>query len=185
MDIRNPELETKKDIEKTFASEAKDEPTVSTEPAVLLSWEAPEYIKQSKGAIWFLVAGILATILIFYAVYTNSWTFAVAILIASGVYYLYHHVEPKKIQISFSETGIKIGEQNLMFSEIESFWIVYKPPHVKNLHLRTKKKVMRDFAIPLEGQDPIQVHSFLASRVYEQADKDETMSELLIRTLKL
>jgi len=151
----------------------------------VFSWEAPEFIKHQKGPIWFIIAGIIAVMLIVYAVMSNSWTFAVAILIMSGVYFLYQHLEPNKIVVTISEMGVKFDSQEFPFSDIEAFWFIYKPPHVQNLHLRTKKKFQQDLVIPLENQDPAPLYEFLASKVPEWSDKEESIQETLIRSLKL
>jgi hypothetical protein len=151
----------------------------------VFGWDAPEFIKHEKTGLWFLIAGCFALLLVVYALYTNSWTFAVAILILSGVYFLYHHVEPNRVHISISETGIKIGENSFPYMDFAAFWIIYKPPFVKNLHLRLKKKFLGEMTIQLENENPVQIREFLTGKITELSGRDETMSELLIRTFKL
>jgi len=163
--------------------EIPDENSAKAKP--LLTWEAPEFIKHSKGKKWFYGAGLLVVLLVMYALWTGSWTMAIAFIVLAGVYYISHHREPNQVTISLSHFGIKIGKRQLPYNQIKAFWIVYKPPHVKTLKLLTTDKVMTEVTIQLDGQEPGPVRALLTKHVPEYEGKDESFVDALIRVTKL
>lgn len=160
-----------------------EEKTAFDEP--VFSWEAPEYIHHEKGWLWLVIVGGLWAVLILYALYSEAWTFAVALLIFGGVYAVLYHEKPKKVQVKISRMGIKFGNAAIPFSRMKAFWVHYEPPFAKNLKIRTHNYLYPDYAIPLENQNPAEIREYLASQIHELQGMDESLSEIFIRLLKL
>ncbi|MEK7529230.1 MAG: hypothetical protein AAB592_05680 [Patescibacteria group bacterium] len=74
--------------------------------ASVIEWSAPEYHRYEKGVLWYVIAAVLLTGIVFYAISTGGWTFAVAILVFAGVYALIYHKEPKRLNMQLSNVGI-------------------------------------------------------------------------------
>lgn len=168
--------------------------TLATTPApekllekeeVILSWEAPEAIKHSKGILWFIGAGILAMALVLYAFWTNSWTMAVAFIVLAGVYTLSHHREPGKMEVKVSSLGIQAGKRKIPYNQIKAFWIVYNPPEVKVLKLMTTDKFLGEITLQLDGQAPGPLREYLLKQVPEFEGKSESLIDVIIRRAKL
>ncbi|MBD3156295.1 hypothetical protein GF369_00545 [Candidatus Peregrinibacteria bacterium] len=151
----------------------------------VIRWEAPEYVQHDKGWKWFLGAGIVDFLLCVYAVATNNWTLLIALVLLSSVYIWQHGSVPKNIEINVSRTGIKVGEKEYPYQQIKSFWIIYKPPMVKTLNLRSNSRILPDIAIQLGDQDPAQLRTYLCSQIREEEGKEESTVEALIRIFKL
>lgn len=151
----------------------------------LLSWTAPEYIKHSKGVVWFLLAGIVALVCVGYAVYTASWTMAIAFIALAGVYVISHHREPTEITVSVNDFGLQVGTRSIPYNQIKAFWVVYHPPHIKVLKLLTSDKFMAELSIQLDGQEPGELRQVLLKHIPEYEGKSESFVELLIRAFKL
>lgn len=149
------------------------------------SWDAPEYIHHSRGFVWQVIVTTLWLALIAYAVFSSAWSFAVALLVFGGVYQLVHHESPKRMTVKISKHGIKIGESEIPFQHIQTFWIHHVPPHVKSLKIRLHRRWTPELAISLEDQNSAEIREYLASQVPEWEGREEHLHEIFIRAFKL
>lgn len=152
---------------------------------VILSWIAPEYIQHEKNWQWFLVAAIAVIAFIIYAIYTENWTLALALIAISGVYYWSHSHVPRDVEVIISRSGIKVGTREYPYQNIKAFWVIYKQGKVKTLNLRINSIITPDVIIQLGNQDPGVLREYLASQIREIEGKEETAAEALIRFLKI
>lgn len=152
---------------------------------VLLSWEAPEYIKRPKGKLWFMIAGSLVVFLVLYAIWTNSWTMAVAFIVLAGVYSITHHKEPGRIQVQVDGFGLTVANRRIPYNQIKTFWIVSKPPIVNVLKLLLTEKFMGEMSIQLDGQDPGELRTLLIRHIPEYEGRGESFVDFIIRSFKL
>ncbi len=153
----------------------------------LFSWRAPEYLQHEKGALWYLIAGIVAAAFTLVAILQENWTLAIAILIFAVVYYyLQNYHPPKEIEIKISEIGIKIGHKIFPFSHIKAFWIHYDPPYVKTLNFRLDKgHYYHDVSIQMNEEDPVALREYLCTQVPEWEGKNEAFIDILMRLFRL
>src|SRR3989338_2243726 len=131
-----------KHIKKTLNRQAFNE--------AVFEWRAPEYLHHEKSLLWFVIAGIVALVLIIYGLMTDGWTFSVAIAVFAGTYYLFHRTPPPIVDIKISKMGVKIGHHIFPYSHIKGFWIVYTPPFVAKLYLKMTSKFHPDISVALE-----------------------------------
>lgn len=151
----------------------------------LLSWIAPEYSKHEKGAAWVTMAISITAGLIAYAILTKSWTMSAAFFMLAIVYFLEHKKKPENIRIELTEMGVKVKDKFYPFSHFKTFWIIYKPPMVKTLHLRFAGKRYGDLLIQLADQDPVKVRNLLLTQLPEWEGKEEAITDVLVRVFKL
>jgi hypothetical protein len=151
----------------------------------IISWEAPEYIQHEKGWKWFFIAGFSVIALMISSLLVGNWTLALALIALSVVYVWQHFFTPKHVKIIISGTGIKVGDKEYPYQNIDSFWIIYKPPHVKTLNLRSKSRFLPDISIQLNDQDPSEVREYLCSQIPELEGKEESFTDIIIRLCKL
>ena len=152
---------------------------------LLLEWQAPEFIKHEKSQNWFIGAGIAVLALIAYALYTNSATMAIVFIVLAGVYYLTHNQQPKRLSIKVTQLGVYVDQVFYPYNMINAFWIVYNPPVVRTLNLRLSGKGAGKLTLQLDEQNPVDVRTLLAKEIPEVEGQQETLTELLIRVLKL
>lgn len=150
----------------------------------VFSWETHEFIKHEKGLVWFLLAGLAALALIIYGALTDNWTLALALIIFAGVYVWQHSLTPDHVQIVVSKVGIKIGEKEYPYNNIDAFWIFYKQ-ELKTLNIRSNSHFLPDVSIQLSDQEPSSLRYFLGEHVDEVQGKEETLTEALVRFLKI
>lgn len=151
----------------------------------IISWESPEYIQHEKGVAWYLIAIASALILCAYAIFTGNWTLVVALIVLAAVYYRIHGYPPKNVKVKISRVGIKINSKEYPYQNIDSFWIIYNPPSIKTLNLKSNSRLLPDIAIQLGDQDPSKLREYLVSQIREREGREELFIDSLIRILKL
>jgi len=151
----------------------------------VIRWDAPEYVQHEKGWKWFLAAGLADLAFCVYAVTTQNWTLFVALILVSAMYVWQHGNTPKHVEVMVSHTGIKVGEKEYPYQNIKTFWIIYKPPHVKTLNLRSNSKILPDITIQLGDQNPAELRTYLCSQIREEEGKEESGVDAFIRIFKL
>jgi hypothetical protein len=152
----------------------------------LLNWHFPEFEKYERTPAWYIALFIIAGALLVYAILSESFLFAVIIVMSTIIILLWHRKEPAELDINIMEAGIEIGNKFYMYKEIKSFFIIYEPPHVTTLFIQLKTNTKPRISIPLNGQNPVKVRDLLLNFVEEDVDKnDEPGSDYLVRALKL
>lgn len=159
--------------------------SVGNSDNTIVEWDTPEFINHERSPRWFLYAGTILLILIGYAVYTGSATMAIVFVVLGGLYYLTHNQEPKVIKVQITDMGIRYGEKFYPYNQINSYWMVYHPPYVRTLNLVISDKSKTRIVIQLDSQDPAEVRKALAREIPEIEGAGESMSEILIRLLRL
>ena len=152
---------------------------------VLLTWDAPEYVQYHKSPRWYLTAVIIVIITAIAALLTDNWTMALATITFAGVYqYIHKHHPPKIITITLTNMGIRIGKKFIPYSHIQAFWIIYHEG-MKTLNLKVIKSFYSDTIIHFNGQDPVEVRRILVSQIPEWEGKNERLSDVILRLLRL
>lgn len=152
----------------------------------LHQWLAPEFIPMPRGPKWYIVAAIIFTLLIIYALASQSWTMALAFLVVAIIFMMVENRAPKMLQVKITDLGIFYKGQFYAYHEINAFWIVYHPPFVDALYLRIrKKKHYVTLKIQLNGENPIEIRKLLMQEIPEIEGAREPMIDLLIRLLRL
>lgn len=152
----------------------------------VFAWTAPEYLQHVKSRSWYILEGAAVALLLIYTVLSGNYTMTLALLVLFIVYH-YLHIKhpPKNISIVISKMGIRVGKMIFPYDHIQSFWVIYHPPHLKTLNLRIRKDFFSEIVIQLADMDPAPIRHFLCGQITELKGKTERFSETLIRLLKL
>jgi hypothetical protein len=155
------------------------------EGQTVISWIAPEYVSHRKGIRWYVTASVVVVLTLIYSAFTYNWSMGLAVIVFTAVYqYTHMYHPPKNIKIDLTELGIRVENAFFPYSQIQAFWLYYKPG-LKTLNLRVAKNFWADVIIQLGEQDPVTVRSYLVGQVPEWEGKDERLGELILRLLKL
>ena len=153
--------------------------------ALLIGWKIPEYTKHERGRRWYLWAGIVFALLLFYAIYTLDFLFAVILILAAVIIFIRAREEPMEIDFNIFEKGIGVGKKFHTWKDFVHFYIIYEPPEVKNLYFNLKGLRSR-LSIPLNNQNPLRVRESLLKYLAENLDEErEPLSEEYERFLKI
>jgi hypothetical protein len=148
-----------------------------------VEWSAPEFKQHSKNKSWFMVIGLIAAGLFFWALLTKNILFALLIGLSYFSITAFALKKPRDIRLSITPRGIKIDKTLYSFDNLKSFWIFYEPPEVKELSLRSKKVIMPYIKIPLSEQNPVKVRKILIKYLPERKHK-ESLIDNLARSLR-
>lgn len=151
----------------------------------LYEWTFPEYEKFSRGRIWYAVMISLGSIFILYGMLTGNFLFSLIIALFGVILFLQQHQDPQEIAFAVTDLGIIVGNRFYRYSELEAFYIIYKPP-VKTLFFETKNFIRPRIHIPMGDQNPLDLRFGLLEFLPEDLEKnDEPTSEMAARNWKI
>jgi len=154
----------------------------NTDQKILLSWTAPEFIRQTKSAGWFVVFAIITVLLLFLSVWLKNYFFSGLIILTAALFFVQALKFPRTFRFSVLRDGIKIGDRLLLYKEIHSFWI-FEEPSINALSLTTKNLLNSHLLIPLGQQPPAPLRSVLAQYIKE-VEHEEGLIDWLARIIK-
>ena len=153
---------------------------------IIYQWDVREYERHERGRRWYVVMGIIAVLMIGYAVVSANYLFVLIVVLFGIVLYLHDVQEPIAVPFAITDTGIILGRKYYRYSELVGFWILYKPPEVKNLYFTLNNLIRHRLQVPLLEYDPRPIRDFLNQYMTEDLDQeDEPLSDRLGRLLKL
>jgi hypothetical protein len=150
---------------------------------VLMQWNAPEYVQHERGNDWYWWLGLIAVVLLVFAVWQKSFLFGVLIILGWFTTILFAMRQPKNVHFIISEQGITIDSTFYSWGSIKSFWIFNNPPIQKELSLVSERTLSPYVKIPLGDVDPNQVHEILKKHV-EEIEQEESIIEHLAHLFK-
>ncbi len=153
---------------------------------VLMRWQFPEYEKPDRGIWWYLFITVFLGGLLIWALSDANVLFALIVVLFAFILFTHHRGEPMILDFVLYERGVLLANTFYLFTELESFTLIYNPPEVKKLYLTPKNAMLRrEIPIPLYDNDPLAVRAILAPAVHEDLEKDdESGGEIVARLLK-
>ncbi|MDP4008795.1 MAG: hypothetical protein Q8P68_06435 [Candidatus Peregrinibacteria bacterium] len=161
-----------------------DSPLPNQHSEVIISWVSPSFVKHDKGIAWYVVAGLILIGILWYSLYSASWSTALVFLLFAGVYIMNSKHEPAGIVTAITELGVQHGTQFFPYSKIKGYWLVYKPPQVKVIHLQLTGRG-GEITIDLGDQPAASVRNILSREIPEIEGKGEPFVNYVTRILKL
>jgi len=164
-----------------------------------IKWEVREFKKPERGRNWYIIAGALSFIAIFFSFFAirdfkiiflganNNFLFTLIIILAFIIMILMESREPNMIRVKLDEEGLTLGSKFYDYDEFKEFCVLYKPKEsIKNLYLEFKNQAKFRISLPLRSLDPLMVRNFLKKYVEEDLERtSQPLSEQLTKLLKL
>lgn len=151
-----------------------------------IEWEFLEHTQPQRGGKWYLLTSLVLFGLIIYALLTTNFLFALIIVMFGIIIFINQRRQPQQIKFVIDSRGIKVGEKSYSYNELDNFWIIYQPPHVKTLYFNFKSSLRPRLAISLEKQNPLEVKAFLRQYLEEDLEQEEEpLSDILGRLFKI
>lgn len=153
---------------------------------IFFSWYFPEFEKYERGRTWYIIIGVVTSALVLYNIFTYNFLFIVIIILVAFILILYHLKDVENIQFKIVDTGIVVHETFTPWKEIETFYIIYNPPEVKNLYFTFRKFSRPMLIVPIQKENPVKIRHFIRKFVPEDIEKEEEpLSHTLGREMKL
>lgn len=171
--------------EQAFSYAKEESDYINHHPSeVILQWQGPEYEIHPKSALWYTCAIVFLAGMAFWAVWTNSFIVATLFILIGIVGFLYLNIPPRVVDYAITTEGFVVGNHIHYFEEIESFWIIYEPPHTRVISLRVDGHIFPHHHIPLHQLDPVDLREVLEQYVPE-VRQQENLVDFLERLLKI
>ena len=146
----------------------------------ILEWEAPEFGYIEKEPAWFLSAGLIAAVFLIFAIWQKNLLFAIFIIVATIVVFVWAKKEPEMLLFKLNESGLGIGDRKFYpWSNLEHFSLIKS--HVEQdkfaeLMVRRDEKInpLLKIHIPPGRLDEIRefLHGHLKEEEYEESFMD-------------
>jgi hypothetical protein len=165
---------------------AKEKEKATKKERKPMKWTFPEYVKHERKRGWYLWIIGISIFLIIYGILKENWILALIVVMFGIIFLINHRNHPEELALELGHDGIKIGSRVYKYEEINKFWIMYNPPHVKTLYFDMKSPVKPRIPIPLEDENPIEVKAFLREYLEEDIEAEqEPFSDAFGRVFKL
>lgn len=133
-----------------------------------LTWTAPEYVRRPKSIRWYAVAAGLISIMVGYALLTESPIMAITFILIGLTGYLVLEKEPPEMSFAITEEGIRADREFYEFENIHSFCIVKQAEGTSSISLHTVGEIVPYVRIPLGTQDPEVFRDVLSDYLEEE-----------------
>lgn len=155
------------------------------EGTLLYSFQAPEYMTEQRGKVWYIGMGIGIITGVLIGIFQESLSLILLSITIGAIYTLTHNKKPKIVEVRFTENGMVWREKFYLYQEIEKFWILWEPGERKTLHLWVTKGFLKEIIIPIHSQKMSKIRDVLGYYVPEIEGVKEPLPDLLTRKLKL
>ena len=151
-----------------------------------IKWTFSEYIKHNRSRSWYFWAILIAGAIIVHSLLTGNWLFALIIIMIGIIMVINQQQNPRQMEFEIDHQGIRLGDKEYEYTQLSKFWIIYQPPHAKNVYFDFKSPFAPRLSIPLEKQNPVEVKSFLRQYLEEDLEQEEEpFSDAMGRLLKM
>ena len=171
----------------------------------LASWEFPEHVKHERSLRWYVFASIVLLVIVLLSIFglditlfkiagqpfsltvdKGNYLFVILIALFLILYFYYERKEIENFTIFLTEDGVVINNKLIEYNSLDSFYLIYFPPKVKNLYFQPKNILKPLIIIPLEDENPIEIREILLGYLKEDLEKEEMpTSESLSKIFKL
>lgn len=151
---------------------------------ILHTWKAPEFEAYEKSTRWYLIGTAFISVIVIYALFTNSPIMAVTFILLGIVGFIHLQRDPRVIDFAITTTGVLADNQLYSYENIYSFWIFYEEPNIKIISLHTKASMLPYIHIPLHGEDPVALREILMTYIPE-IKQDASLIDALERVLHI
>src|SRR4030042_629535 len=149
----------------------------------VIQWQADEFSYHEKNTSWYLIFWLIFGILIGFSLFIKNILMIILFSIFAIILYFYSKREPRMLTYEISALGVKVGESFYPYEKMDSFWILYHPPVIKELFIKNKKSLTPYLKIQLAEEDPNAIRQKLIKYLEEEL-YEENLIELLARILK-
>lgn len=141
---------------------------------ILHEWSIPEYEQHERNRAWYIIMGVVGTILIAYSLLSSNFLFSLVLILFIIIIFLQSHQEPIIIPFRITDLGVIVNDRFYQYSELNEFYIIYNPEEgLKMLYLETAGNFTPRLRVPLMDNDPNEIRITLRSFMEENIGKEE------------
>ncbi len=185
----------------TAPAEQSLQSTASHEQPIMV-WDAKEFVEYQRDRSWYVLVAlgsVAAAVLVILGQtfllgqaagggFIPAWVEYAILIIVFGLtgYVVLRHAgdTPRTITYSLTKLGIQVGERFYPYSELRSYWIVYKLP-VQTLYVQSTNRFKPLIRVDLASVDPLQVKTVLKDYLPEEQKRSEDFLDKFSRLIRL
>ena len=186
MDLQK-NIHNKKDVHINHEGEYLEQPhdfMVEEHSDILIDWQGPEYEHYPKEKRWYMIASLILSAIVIYALINNSPVMAILFILIGIVGYIQLEKSPRLLDFKVTHDGVMAGRELYDFDNIKSFWIFYEPPHTKILSLHADALLTPYIHIPIHQIDPVKLREIMVDFVPEKKQQP-TLIDTIERILHI
>lgn len=153
----------------------------------ILKWEAPEFNYVEKEPVWFLSAGLFATVFLIFAIWQQNLLFAIFIVIASALIFFWAKKKPEIIVFTMNSEGLSLGANKFYLWRSFEYFSVYKShqPHdnLAEIIIRRNERVNPFIKLHIPVDALNEIHEFI-SRYLKEEEYTESYTDAIERIIK-
>jgi hypothetical protein len=149
-----------------------------------IAWISKDYEEFNRGKFWKLGMIIIVIALVIVGIFMNSWTFSLAIIVFSIVYWMVHKSAPGDLPVELSEIGVKIGKKQFLYAQISAFSLDISSESPKIIFY-LKNDLLGERKLQLFQVNPALIQAFLKNKIPEIEKKNDTFGEMINKFLKI
>lgn len=159
---------------------------LQTEKTPLLSWTFPEFTRHERSRGWYIAFFLFFVACVGIAILVRNYSFVGVLVMIGFVLILRLRRQPMDVPFTIHEDGVTVATRTYVWADFKHFWIMYKPPHVKQLYLQFKNGIRPELNIGLQDQNPLKVREVLRDYLIEDIEREEEpLTEQLTRYFKI
>lgn len=132
-----------------------------------LSWKTLEFEKKQRHPDWIWAVGLIAVLGAVISFFYGNIFFGIFLIVAGFVTIVYALKEPKELEITISEKGVSVNDENIDYKNILAFWLDETGKEAKLL-LLVKNSFVPTMSFPLFGVSAQQVREVLTPNAKEE-----------------
>jgi len=152
----------------------------------LLAWQFSEFREIVRSRLWWIAAAIIIILILIYAIKDYNFLFAIIVIVSAAIIWVDSRKKPALLDFAIHQQGVVVSRRLWLWSELEYFWVAYRPPEIASLYLQPKGALKPRLSIPLVNTNPLKIREILTKFLREDLEReDEPTSEALSRLLKI
>jgi hypothetical protein len=147
-------------------------------------WEAHEFPYQPKTPVWYWTSIVLTILLMLWALWEGNILFAIFIMIAEIMVFIWAKELPQLYQFRLHEAGLTIGEdKHYHYSDLHHYSIFTPEDGNTELIFVPRRRIALPVRVPIHSELSDDIRSLLGNRLPEH-EYEETLPESLYRIIK-
>ena len=150
-------------------------------------WDVLEFDTHERSKTWYIIATVIAFLMMIFAYFTANFLFAIIIIITALIIILRDGQESNSVKVKITDQGIILGRKFYEYDEIKNFSIIHKPQYgIKNLYLNFNNILSHRITISLDKVKPLQIREILLQYLPEDLERiDPPISESISKFFKI
>ena len=153
---------------------------------ILHAWQVKEYEQHDRSVMWYILMSSISLLLVLYGMFSGNFLFSLVIILAGIIFFIQSNHEPQQVPFFIAELGVGIGNRFYKYSELDNFYIIYRPNEIQMLFIETKSAIRPLLRVPLNDTNPLEIRDTLDNYLDEDFEREqEPLSDAIGRNWKL